>query len=289
MKVPVILLNYNSSADCTKCVSDLKRQEGVELEIIIVDNCSREDDALAVEQLAKAEGCTFIAAKENRGYNAGNNIGLRYAAEKGYEYALIANPDMEFPQRDYVRRMVMEMEKRADVSVVATDITSPELQHQNPMLPDSKDWKSSFGWIKTLFHRKKNETLGFIGDYNTSHICQKVSGCCLMIRMDFIQRIGFFDENVFLYCEEAILSKQVEQANMHMYYMAELQAVHRHIKSAKGNARRRFKAWIDSRLYFERRYNYQSVWSHAMKVVGWRSYLTVFCMADYLRSIFRKH
>ena len=83
MKVPVILLNYNSSADCTKCVSDLKRQEGVELEIIIVDNCSQKEDASAVEQLAAEQGCTFIAAKENRGYNAGNNIGLRYAANKG--------------------------------------------------------------------------------------------------------------------------------------------------------------------------------------------------------------
>ena len=61
----------------------LRAQEGVELEIIIVDNCSREDDALAVEQLAKAEGCTFIAAKENRGYNAGNNLGLRYATGRG--------------------------------------------------------------------------------------------------------------------------------------------------------------------------------------------------------------
>lgn len=35
MKVPVILLNYNSSADCCKCVADLKQQEGVELEIIM--------------------------------------------------------------------------------------------------------------------------------------------------------------------------------------------------------------------------------------------------------------
>ena len=136
MKVPVILLNYNSSADCRKCISDLKRQEGVELEIIIVDNCSRKEDALAVAQLATAEGCTFIAAKENRGYNAGNNIGLRYAANKGYEYALIANPDMEFPQRDYVMRLVKEMEARKEVAVAATDITSPELVHQNPMMPD---------------------------------------------------------------------------------------------------------------------------------------------------------
>lgn len=38
MRVPVILLNYNSASDCRKCVSFLKRQQGVELEIIIVDN-----------------------------------------------------------------------------------------------------------------------------------------------------------------------------------------------------------------------------------------------------------
>ena len=81
MKVAVIILNYNSSADCCKCVVDLKRQEGVELEIIIVDNCSRKEDASAVEQLAAEQGCTFIAAAENRGYNAGNNIGLRYTIE----------------------------------------------------------------------------------------------------------------------------------------------------------------------------------------------------------------
>ena len=50
--VAIIVLNYNSSADCRKCISHLKRQEGVEIEIIIVDNRSREDDALAVKSLA---------------------------------------------------------------------------------------------------------------------------------------------------------------------------------------------------------------------------------------------
>ena len=64
MKVPVILLNYNSSADCCKCVADLKQQEGVELEIIIVDNCSRKEDASAVEKSTVEQGYTFIAAKE---------------------------------------------------------------------------------------------------------------------------------------------------------------------------------------------------------------------------------
>lgn len=101
MRVAIIILNYNSSDDCRKCVSFLKRQEGVELELVLVDNCSPDGDK--VKALCKEEGCTFIASKENRGYNAGNNIGLRYAASKGYKYALIANPDMEFPQTDYVK------------------------------------------------------------------------------------------------------------------------------------------------------------------------------------------
>ena len=283
MKVAIIVLNYNSSADCRKCISHLKRQEGVEIEIIIVDNRSREDDALAVKILAAEQGCTFIAAKENRGYNAGNNIGLRYAAEKGYAYALIANPDMEFPQQDYVMRLVEEMEARKEVAVAATDITSPDLSHQNPMMPDPKGWQSSFNWVKVILKRSSKETPDFIGDFKTSHVCKKVSGCCLMVRMDFIQLIGFFDEQVFLYCEEAILSKQVEQAGLKMYYVANLQAVHRHVKSIKGNPRKRFKAWISSRLYFERHYNYQSFWNHFMKTIGWKSYLAVFCIGDYIK------
>ena len=287
MKVAIIVLNYNSSADCRKCISHLKRQEGVEIEIIIVDNRSREDDALAVKSLAAEQGCTFIAAKENRGYNAGNNIGLRYAAEKGYVYALIANPDMEFPQRDYVMRLVEEMEARREVAVAATDITSPDLSHQNPMMPDPKGWQSSFNWIKVILKRSSKETPDFIGDFKTSHVCKKVSGCCLMVRMDFIKRIGFFDEQVFLYCEEAILSKQVEQAGLKMYYVANLQATHRHIKSQKGNDRKRFRAWISSRLYFERHYNYQSFWNHFMKTIGWKSYLAVFCIVDFLRGLAR--
>ena len=133
MRVPVILLNYNSSADCRECVADLKRQEGVELDIVIVDNCSpREGEHNTIRQLCTDEGCTFIQAKENRGYNAGNNIGLRYAAEKGYKYALIANPDMRFPQTDYVTQLVKVMEEKPEVAACGSTILSISGERQNP-------------------------------------------------------------------------------------------------------------------------------------------------------------
>lgn len=273
MKVAVIILNYNSSADCRKCVSFLKRQEGVELELVLVDNCS--PDADQVEALCREQGCTFIASPENRGYNAGNNIGLRYAAEQGYEYALIANPDMEFPQTDYVKKLVEAMEKDEAIVVTGSDIVGVDGVHQNPLVRDG-NWTTSFDWIKGLFRKKNSDTYEFIDNYKESHYCAKVSGCCLMVRMDFIREIGFFDEYPFLYCEEPILSRQVEMVGKRMCYMAEAQAVHRHIASTKGDPVKRFEHWKRSRLYFIDRYSGDSWWGKQIATFSMRLYVGVY-------------
>ena len=280
MKIPVILLNYNSSADCKKCVTFLKQQQGIELEIVIVDNCSQTGDQLKVKELSEEQGCTFIQANENRGYNAGNNIGLRYAAKKGYKYALIANLDMEFPQVDYMAHMLAKMEEDDDIVILGTDIVGPDGIHQNPMVPDG-GWLTSFRWITEIGKRKNTSR---IDDYRESHYCHKVSGCCMLLRIGFVGEIAYFDEHVFLYCEEAILAKQVEKARKKMYYMADCQAVHRHIKSQKGNPTLRFKAFIKSRLYFEREYNFQGALQHALKILGWRSYQLFFSVINTLRK-----
>lgn len=271
-KIAVVILNYNSAADCRKCVASLRQQESVELEIVIVDNCSRAEEADAARNLAREQGCTFIAAGENRGYNAGNNVGLRHAAGLGCEYALIANPDMEFPERGYVARLAAEMRQRPDVAVVGSDIVTPEGIHQNPMMRDG-DWRSSFGWIKSFFRKKKADTYDFIDNYAESHYCSKVSGCCLLVRMDFMERIGYFDERVFLYCEEAILSRQVEREGMKMYYIADARAIHAHVKSEKGDPVARFRHWKRSRFHYIDNYSGDSRWGRMMAKLSMTAYV----------------
>lgn len=271
-KIAVVILNYNSAADCRKCVASLRQQEGVELEIVIVDNCSRAEEADAARSVAREQGCTFIAAGENRGYNAGNNVGLRHAAGLGCEYALIANPDMEFPERGYVARLAAEMRQRPDVAVVGSDIVTPEGIHQNPMMRDG-DWRSSFGWISAFFRKKKADTYDFIDNYAESHYCSKVSGCCLLVRMDFMERIGYFDERVFLYCEEAILSRQVEREGMKMYYIADARAIHAHVKSEKGDPVARFRHWKRSRFHYIDNYSGDSRWGRMMAKLSMTAYV----------------
>ena len=57
--IPVILLNYNSLADCRECVADLKSQEGVELEIVIVDNCSPLEREINDIRKNETTGCIY--------------------------------------------------------------------------------------------------------------------------------------------------------------------------------------------------------------------------------------
>lgn len=283
MKIAVVILNYNSSVDCAKCVSFLKRQEELDMEIIVVDNCSDEEDLAKLRALCKEDSqCILIENHENRGYNAGNNIGLRYAAQKGYKYALIANPDMEFPQEDYISKMVKKMESDENIVVLGTDIISPERIHQNPVIRDG-DWRSSLRWIKDIFTRTSDSN-SFIDNYRKNHYCSKLSGCCLMVRMDFISSIGFFDENVFLYCEEPILSRQVESNGKKMYYLADTQAVHAHIKSAKGNPVKRFKYWRNSRFYFIERYSGDSSLGKAIAKSSAYFYVATFILLHKLKK-----
>lgn len=283
MKIAIIILNYNSSADCCKCINFLKQQQGVDTEIIVVDNCSLEEDRKAVEIICKENDCTFIANNENKGYNAGNNIGLRYAAVKGYEYALIANPDMEFPQTGYIAALLAKMQEDKDIVVCGSDIIGADGIHQSPMGKEG-NWRNSFGWIKDILRRKKQgEAYDFIDNYKESHYCHKVSGCCFMIKTAFLEQINFFDEKVFLYCEEAILSRQVEIAGKKMYYLATAQAVHRHVKSEKGNPMKRFKTWGKSRCYFIDHYSQDSWIGKQIAKLSMKMYVLAFVIYNKLK------
>lgn len=252
MKIPVVILNYNSSSDCRKCVSFLKKQKGVDIEIILVDNCSKEYDLTSLRKLAEEQGCTLLESKENRGYNAGNNIGLRYAVEKDYKYALIANPDMEFPQSHYIASLAQIMEQDEQIAVCASDVVTPEGLHQNPLR--ELGYYEELFWPITILRNRKNGNI-FIMDSIQSGYCDKVSGCCFMICLSFVKKIGFFDENVFLYSEEPILAKQVQYSNRKMYYLSTAQSIHRHIKSEKGNSKPRMRALMTSRKYYLRNYS----------------------------------
>lgn len=259
MIIPVIILNYNSSSDCRKCVEFLQQQIGIDLDIIIVDNCSQPDDIKSVEKLCVEQGLTFLKSEENKGFSAGNNIGLRYAAEKDYKYALVANPDMEFPDPDYIAGLVKKVDEDEIIAVLGSNIIDADGRHQNPVRSISF-WEELFWPIEMIRYKLSKKSLNNVLDNHPSRYCPIITGCCFMIRINFLKSINFLDESIFLYCEEVILATQVERSNKKLYYLAEKTAIHRHIKGEKGNPIKRLQILCQSRDYKNRHYtNYNKV------------------------------
>lgn len=252
MKTAVVILNYNSSADVVKCVGTLMDQSiAPQMEIIIVDNASAAADRDALRQFCQSCGLTLLEASENRGYNAGNNLGISIALDHGCDAVMIANPDMEFPMTDYVERLRAALFSDDAYAVAASRILGPDGRDQNPMRAEVS-WTASLAWIGDLLLRR---TPSFIDRPLESHDCSKVSGSCLMLKADYLRSAGLFDTTPFLYCEEAILAKQVQAARRRIRYDASPVAIHRHIPSVKGDPRPRFRHWRRSRLYYIRRYS----------------------------------
>ncbi len=251
-KTGIVILNYNSREDTLRLLEDIRRQEGAELRVYVVDNASTEPPG-------DVDGATVIRATENRGYNAGNNLGLRAARADGCRYALVANPDMRLTDPRYVATLVGELQAHPGAVVCASDIRGLDDRPQNPMGAEGGSPWGAWAWVGELAARALRRPLGRVADYidrpDVSHECGKVSGCCLLLDLDWLEADGYFDEGVFLYCEEAILGARVARAGRTMWYTTATRAVHAHRPSAKGNAAPRFAAWRRSRLHYIRRYS----------------------------------
>lgn len=256
MKIAVVVLNYNSLDDTFNCVRQLKKQTGVDLEIIVVDNKSpNKEEIFRLIEFCKTEQCRLCLAEENRGYNAGNNIGLHYAADKGYEYVLIANPDMEFPQPDYVSSLLAEMEQDGEVVAVGSDIVVPGGFHQNPIAFVPEKYVYNFKWIKNLFFENSTLKQQWNDRPERTSYCAVLNGCCLLLRLKFFEQDGFFDEHVFLFGEEKILGRQVERLGKKMLYVGHCQAFHNHKTSKEGSQVARLRHLRHSERVYVKQYS----------------------------------
>lgn len=283
-RIYCVILNYNSTSVCKRCIADLRQQRAVELVLIVVDNASRANELEALKTFCSGSEIILLESKGNRGYSAGNNIGLRYAAEHGAELALIANPDMEFPDKDYLAKLTEAFDADDDVVVAASDIVDAAGVHINPQPPE-RGWRSAFQWLSWKVDPEKNRRKI---PFAESGACAKVAGCCFMIRLDFAKNIGFFDEYPFLYCEEAILAAQVVAAEKKMFYLADASAIHRHVDRPQSDPLPKFRQLRRSRIYYHRHYTQDNFFCKWLAVLSYDLWYVCAFVTVKLRSAGKK-
>jgi len=252
-KVTVIVLNYNSSDDCKKCIDFLEMQDYKALSIVVVDNAStNSNEKKHLQEICEGKDIQLVFNQENKGFSAGNNIGLRMALKDGAEWMLVINPDVELRDPHYISYVMEQIVKWSQAVVVGTNVLLPSGECQNPMdeLTELEECLSIFDPFLRKFkfmNRKRVMQTGY---------CKKVFGCCFFIKASFLEKINCLDENVFMYCEEAILAKQVEKANYKEVFIKEVTAYHEHYDCQKvGNSSKRLQEYFKSRIYYIENYS----------------------------------
>lgn len=253
-KVIAVVLNYNSSEDCKKCVTYLRRQTYDNLSIIIVDNASpdpRERNALEI--ICNEYGIAFIQSDENRGFSAGNNIGLRSAVQVGADWMLVINPDVELRDEHYISYVMQQLPNWPQAAVVGTNVLLPSGEKQNPMR-EITAFEEIF-WPLEMVKQKIGIWDGYRSKDETDY-CEKVSGCCFFISREFLLKNNYLDEHVFMYCEEPILAKSVFKQGYKELYIREVTANHEHYNHTKpGSNSHRMKMFFASRKYYIEKYS----------------------------------
>lgn len=89
-KILVIIVTHNGMKWVEKCLCSVAMST-VKADAFVVDNASTDGTPEWIEE--NFPGTILVRSKENLGFGAANNIGMKYALEHGYEYAYLLNQD----------------------------------------------------------------------------------------------------------------------------------------------------------------------------------------------------
>ncbi|MGA9117920.1 MAG: glycosyltransferase [Bacteroidota bacterium] len=245
MDLTVIIVNYNVRQFLENALTSIGRAlEGIEGEVIVVDNASRDESVAMVRK--SFPWVRVIANASNDGFARANNSALREA--KG-RYVLLINPDA-IVQEDTFKVMLRFLDAHPDVGLAGCKVLNPDGTFQLPCRRSfPTPWVAftkMFG-LSSLFPQSR-----IFGKYNLTYLnpdesypVDAVSGSFMMVRAEVYRKIGGLDESFFMYGEDLDWCFRVREAGFAVYYVHETSIIH-----FKGESTRRSEI-NEVRLFYQ--------------------------------------
>lgn len=250
MKNGIVILNYNDSENTMLMLEEIKKYKILD-SIIIVDNKSTDDSVTKLKPLENKK-IKLVEAKENKGYASGNNVGIKYLIENfDVDNIIISNPDILVREKD-IETLVRDLEKK-EVAVIAPIIKEPT--------NISRGWKLPTFISEILsnipyFHFLENKVLSYPEENYQKNLTEVdvVKGCFFIIKKEIFEKINFFDENTFLYYEEAIIGKKLKDLGYKTYVDNRVTIIHALSQSVDKSVKRmnKFKILKRSQYYYDK-------------------------------------
>ncbi|MHC4944099.1 MAG: glycosyltransferase family 2 protein [Planctomycetota bacterium] len=238
----VIIVNYNSGWFCSNFIDSLYDQEFQtpdgkkgELEIIVVDNDSPDDQREYLEPLEK-NGIQVVYSKENNGYAAGNNLGMPYVTS---DWLLISNPDVVIMPGS-LQRMLDVLYSNSRIGLVgprgyldpAFHFFLPPMQRKSLFNHLFESAGRVFKSICRLYARRRARYAMRQWNGSGTIDADGIAGYCFLMPSALARELGPFDEGFPFYYEDDDLSLRVARAGYRSVYVRDTEVIHFYNKSA---------------------------------------------------------
>jgi GT2 family glycosyltransferase len=264
-RTSIVVVAHNHGAYLPECVRALERAglSPADTRLIIVDNASSDGTAEIVrDELLTSDGtrtraglpAVLLAEQTNSGFSGGNNLAIRRALDDGDEFVYLLNPDTEVEPGFLV----------AALAAAATDdrialVQSLLVRHPETNLVNS--FGNSLHYLGVGYAAGDGRALD---DPDVVALLTGVrdiafaSGAAMLVRLAALARIGLFNEELFLYCEDLELSWRARLAGWRVVFAPGSRVAHKYHFSRN----RRKYYWI------ERNRLLVLAWSYRLPTLG---------------------
>lgn len=245
MKIGIGLVAYNNNVDdlinLSKSLSNCNL-----IYKVVIDNSPNEN----LKKIFEEYNWIYHSNKKNPGFGASHNIIIKEYSSK-VKYHVVINPDIYFDY-DVTSILAKFMENTPDCGCVMPKILYPNNNNQKlvKLLP------SPYGWFLRRFAKNTN----LLNQYNYKFELQEfdenqvfkapyLSGCFMFLRVDSLNKIGLFDEGIFMYGEDTDLTRRLWIAGSFPYYFGKASVYHKFAKGSHNSLKLLIIA-IKSTIYY---------------------------------------
>ena len=192
-KIAIIIINWNTYQLTFNCLKSLKACTYKNKTIFLVDNGSKDGsgDKIALE----FPDINFIKNEINEGFTGANNKALKVILKQNFDYVLLLNNDTVVKPNFL---SLLEARMDSDQNLAATQPLILDFPNKNTI------WNAG-GSFNSFFCLFKTRCKGMI--YNPKlkidTYTQWISGCCILVKIAVIKKVGLLDNRFFIYFEDA--------------------------------------------------------------------------------------
>jgi GT2 family glycosyltransferase len=216
--ISVIIPNWNGAHHLPVCLNSLQRQTYPHVEVIVVDNGSRDE---SLDVLARYSDVQTLALGENRGFTGACNAGLR--AAQGDIQVLLNNDTEADP--GWLAAIAAAFDGHPEVGLVASKML---LFDQRDTFHTAGDYVTPDGLAHNRGVWQKDE-----GQYDRAAYVFSACGGSAAYRKTMLDAIGLLDDDFFFSFEDVDLAWRAQLAGWRCLYTPSAVVYHK-LKASGG-------------------------------------------------------